>query len=367
MKILLLAFYIASVPLSYGSEIAKPLPAHMIYCKQKGKKATESEKVTILPEKKVACNLKEEKIKIPKEENFLKIHITTMKEFHDSLNKTIKQVTTKTPTSSQVAKIMFTISNLINNIDVITQSNHLDKVIDIISGSDDTETVNDIYQLLCEVKNFLHIFSLSFIEDKVNELPVINEFDKKIESEWYKNGFTTLTKCITMLEKFVELESCREDIMSFFPLVEKTYKQISEIISKMVTSTSATFLKEAQEFTTSIQEFQTILKQIETNTCLINSKGIAQAQEIVSLANVLSTYFSDLKNKLEEILEEVKINEEVKGNTHIQHYTCKSDGYIQDVIHDIFLCKYNKIFYKQMNNEVSKLLTLIKSIEEIKE
>ncbi|MGL4348493.1 MAG: hypothetical protein ACRCSV_03450 [Chlamydiales bacterium] len=366
MKIFLLGFYIAFVSLSYGIEVAKPLPGQMVYFKQKAKKAIEPVKPPVLPVKIVDCNLKDKKITISDDENFLKYHIATIKKFHDSIDKTIQEVTSKSPTSGQIAKIMFAISNLINNIDIITQSNHLDKVMDVINESDYLDTVSDIYDLLCDAKNFLHIFSLSFIEESVKELPVTNEFDKKIESEWYKNGFANLTKSINMLEKFVELESCRENIMSFLPLVEKNHKQISDVISKMVTATSNTFLDEASEFVESIQGFNTLLKEIETNICLLSSKGITQAGEIVSLAKGLHTYFSDLSNKLKEILDEIKVEKEAKTNKSIVHYSCKSDRFIQDIIHDIFLCKYNKMFYKQMNNDVSELLTLIKNLEEIK-
>lgn len=366
MKKLLLAFYITFIPLSYSVDLAKSLPAHMVYYKQKGKKISEPEKPIILPEKTVSCNLKDNKIK-PKGENFLKSHIESMKEFRDSINKTIEEVVNKTPTSNQIARIMVAISNLINSIDTITESNHLDKVMDVINESEDKETVSDIYEMLCEVKNFLHIFSLSFIEETVKELPIKNEFDKKIESDWYKNGSETLKKSITMLEKFIELESCRKDIMAFFPLVEKNYKQVCDQISKMVNSTSEDFLKESLGFVDSIQDFKGVLKQIETNTCLINSKGITQAQEIVLLAKGLQTYFSDLSNKLKEILEDVESNKEEKMSRNIEYDNYKSDGYIQDVVHYIFLCKHNKMFYKQMNNEVSKLLTLIKNLQEIQE
>lgn len=366
MKKLLFAFYIVFIPLSYSVDLAKSLPPNMVYYKQKGKKISGPEKPIILPEKTVSCNLKDNKIK-PKGENFLKSHIKSMKEFHDSINKTIQEVVNKTPTSNQIARIMVAISNLINSIDTITESNHLDKVMDVINGLEDEETVNDIYELLCEVKNFLHIFSLSFIEETVKELPIKNEFDKKIESDWYKSGSETLKKSISVLEKFVELESCRKDIMAFFPLVEKNYQQVCDQISKMVNATSEDFLKESLGFVDSIQDFKEVLKQIETNTCLINSKGIAQAEEIVLLAKGLQTYFSDLSNKLKEILEDAESNEEEKMSTNIEYNNYKSDGYIQDVVHYIFLCKHNKMFYKQMNNEVSKLLTLIKDLQEIQE
>lgn len=367
MKKLLLAFYITSIPLGYSVNLAKSLPAQIVYYKQKSPKIVEPEKPPVVLDKTISCNLKDHKIVKPKGENFLKCHIASMKEFHQSIHKTIQQVVNKTPTSNQIAKIMVAISNLINHIDTITESNHLDKVIDVIKESEDTETLEDIYLLLCEAKNFLHIFSLSFIEDTVKELPIKNEFDKKIESDWYKNGSATLTKCIAILEKFVELENCREDIMSFFPLVEKNYNQVSELIFKVVTSTNKTFLKEVLAFIDSVEDFKGVLKQIETNTCLVSSKGIVQAQEIVLLAKRLYIYFSDLSNKLKEIVEDTEVTKEEKTNGAIQSDHSESDGFIQDVMHYIFVCKHNKMFYKQMNNEVSKLLTLIQSLEEIKE
>lgn len=361
MKIFLLGFYIVFVSLSYGVEEAKPLSRKMLYCKQKRREATETERPLIFPEKKVDCNLKYKKITISNEESSLKNHILTVKKFRDSINKTIEEIANKNPSSSQIAKIVFDISNLINNIDLISQSDHLDKVTEVINQSDSLEQVSDIYELLCKVKNFLHIFSLSFIEDTVTDLPVKNEFQKKIDSDWFKEGFLNLTKYINILEKFVELESCREDIMSFLPLLEKNHNEIAGVISKMLTTTSATFLHELSEFLDFIEHFNGLLKQIETNTCLLNSKGITQAQEIVSLAKGLNTYFLDLFNKLKEALEEVKTIE------NMECYNCKSDAFVQDVIHEIFLCKHNKMFYKQMNNDFNKLLTLIKGLEEIKE
>lgn len=358
MKIFLIVF----VSLSYSFTPVKPhsLCTKMVVGKQKDKIAIEAVKSQPLAVQTVECKQKG-KLAVSNDENFLKNHILIMKKLHHSTDKTIQQVVNKTPTCNQVAKIMFDISNLINVIDIISESNHLDKVMDVINQSDYLETVSNIYELLCEAKNFLNIFSLSFIEETVQDLPVKNEFEKKIDSDWYKNGFVNLTKCIGMLEKFVELENCREDIMSFFPLVEKNHKQISTVICKMLTAPSATFLNEVSEFVDSIQDFNGLLHQIETNTCLISSKGITQAQEIVSLAKGLHTYFSDLVNKIKETLEEVKTSE------NVEYYNCKSDALVQDVIHDIFLCKYNKMFYKQINNDVSKLLTLIKSLEDITE
>lgn len=360
MKMFLAVFYITFASLSYGFEPAKPQPfcVKTVVYKKKGKIAIEPAKPSTSTVQTIDCKKRD---KIPNNENFLKNHILMLKKFHNSMDKTIQEVVNKTPTSHQIAKIMFDVSNLINNIDIISQSNHLDKVMDVINQSDYLDAVSNIYELLCESRNFLNIFSLSFIEETVKDLPVKNEFEKKIESDWYKGGLVTLTKCISMLERFVELENCREDIMSFFPLVEKNHKQISSVICKMLTAPSATFLNDVSELVDSIQDFNGLLHQIETNTCLINSKGITQAQEIVSLAKGLHTYFLDLVSKIKETLEEVKTSE------NMEYYNCKSDALIQDVIHDIFLCKYNKMFYKQINNDVSKLLTLIKSIEDVAE
>lgn len=367
MKLFLLGLYLIVSGLGYSIETAKPVVTKKISFKQKSSKVIENNKKDSSFLEQKGCDLEDIGVEIPDSNNLFKVAISKMKKFQDNIDKTIQQVTNKNPTSIQVANIVFNVSNLINSLEMIIQSNQLEKVIDVADKLQYSDIENDISNLLCEVKKFLHIFSLSFIEESVKELPVVNEFDQKIQSEWYKNGFANLKKSINILEKFVELSSCREDIIAFFPVIEDNYKKISDIVSKIATETSDNFLDETLNFVQYIQNFCILLQHIETNACLISGKGITYAEEISSVAKNLRIYFSDLSHRLKEILDEVNSDDKINISENIRRYNFNADAFIQDIIHDIFSCKYNKMFYKQINDEIDSLITLIKGIKEIDE
>lgn len=98
------------------------------------------------------------------------------------------------------------------------------------------------------------------------------------------------------------------------------------------------------------------MEQIENNTYLVSNKNLTHFKNLHTLVTGLRGYFINLLIKSDEILGGV--------NTGKDCYDSKSDAFIQDIMHMIFLYKYNKMDYKQMNNEVSQLITQIKNLQD---
>lgn len=282
--------------------------------------------------------------------NFFSKHIPIMKKLHESINKTIQKSLTefpdKEPPANIIGKLIHDSGNLKNTINKVVQSKHLTNL--------DQE---NICKPLCEDGKFLDNFSRSFIEE-IPEVSIPQDFKAKVTSDWFKNGMFNIGSNIKTIEKHLKLEDSQGDLLSYLPLIKNKYRELTDTVCRILRTDTETFTDDVLDFNGYVKDFSKLMEQLDNNPYLAANKNITQFRNLTYLINRLRGYFINLLNKSDEILEELKAGREC--------YDSKSDAFIQDIMHMIFLYKYNKMDYKQMNNEVSQLITQIKNLQESK-
>ena len=283
-------------------------------------------------------------------EGFFIKYISIVKKLYDSVNKTIQkslvEFPDKEPTAQIIAKIVHDSSNLGNTLNTIVQSKHFDKL--------NKET---ICKPLCEAGKFLNDFSRSFIED-LPDVSIPKDFKTKVASDWFKNGMFNIGSTIKTLEKHLQLENSQLDLVSYLPLIKNKHRELTDTVCRMLKTDNETFIDDILDFNRYATEFSKLMEQMENNEYLVSNKNITQFKTISSLTSALHGYFINLLTKSDEILDEIKTDGEC--------FNSKSDAFIRDIMHMIFLYKYNKMDYKQMNNEVLQLIAKINNLQESK-
>lgn len=282
--------------------------------------------------------------------NFFSKHIPIIKKLHESINKTIQksltEFTDKEPPANVIGKIIHDSANLKNTINTVIQSKHLNNL-----------NQENICKPLCEDRKFLDDFSRSFIEE-IPEVSIPKDFKTKVTSDWFKNGMFNIGSNIKTIEKHLKLEDSQGDLLSYLPLIKNKYRELTDTVCRILRTDTETFIDDVLNFNGYVKDLSKIMEQLQNNSYLAANKNITQFRNLTYLINGLCGYFINLVNKSDEILEELKAGREC--------YDSKSDAFIQDIMHMIFLYKYNKMDYKQMNNEVSQLITQIKNLQESK-
>lgn len=280
--------------------------------------------------------------------NFFNKHIPIIKKLHESINTTIEKSLTefpdKEPTAQVIGKIIHESSNLRNTLNKIVQSKHLNNI-----------NEENICKPICEGGKFLDDFSRSFIEDLPN-ISIPKDFKTKVTSNWFKNGMFNIVSAINTLEKQVKLEDSQGDLVSYLPLLKNKYRELTDTVCRILRTDNETFMDDILDFNRYVKDFSILMEQIENNTYLVSNKNLTHFKNLHTLVTGLRGYFINLLIKSDEILGGV--------NTGKDCYDSKSDAFIQDIMHMIFLYKYNKMDYKQMNNEVSQLITQIKNLQD---
>lgn len=244
------------------------------------------------------------------------------------------------------AKIVFDSANLVNTISKITQSKHL-------KGFDDPS----LCKLLCKSSDFISRFSESLISEPKNT-SLIDVFRETISGDWFKNGMADLDFCIKTLVKYANQDDSYQAITSYLPLIKTTYRELTDTVCRLLKVDNEVFANDIMDLVDYIKNFKQVMSNMENDTYLIENKDMEKIKPIIISVKKLQGYFTHLSSKIDDVLQETNFD---MGCSEVQ-----SDAFTQEIMHVIFIYKHNKLDYKQMNNEVSKLITMIKSFQAVK-